>query len=285
MELVTYDVPWKPIVIAPIGDIQWAGRTSDIAWDHLKRHIDAQMERGAWFIGMGDYVDFMSPSNRKRLAQADLYDTSGRVIQDKSLELTMQLYDQLLAPTKGRWLGLLEGHHYSTLESGATTDQKLAELLETKFLGTCAYVRLVFVDGVRHASLLLWTHHGTGGGAKAHAPILKLENLAPYWEADIFLIGHMTKMAVAPIPRVEPSFGPQVSKLRHRHIYLVGTGGWLKGYAEESKVGQIPRGPYVEQRMLNPVVLGAPTIVCQPRWSPREGGGSNRTYIQTTVAV
>ena len=283
MELVTYDVPWKPLVIAPLGDLQWAGRKGEIAWTHLQDHVKRGVDRGAWWIGMGDYIDFMSPSNRVRLAGAGLYDTANRVVADRALELTTELYQTLLKPTTGRWLGLLEGHHYATLESGATTDQKLAELLGARFLGTTAYIRLCFKvpANTGTATLIVWAHHGAGGGGKAHAPVLKLENLTPYWDADVFLIGHMTKVAAAPINRIHPVFHASGNRLRHRPIYLVGTGGWLKGYAEGSRVGQTPRGGYVEQRLLNPVALGAPMLACHPR----KEDGTSASYIKVTVEV
>jgi hypothetical protein len=300
MELVSYDTV-GPVVLAPIGDIQYFGRRSAIAWDHLKRHIDQAMARKAWFIGMGDYIDFLSPSNRKRLAQADLYDNSLDVVDDKARELTFQLYEQLLKPTTGRWLGLLEGHHFAQLQTGQTTDQYLCELLKTRFLGTCAYVRLSMQPSPKatsHSNYLIWAHHGRGGGAKAHAPLMKLENLTPYWEAHLFLIGHMTKVAAAPINRVRPAFGPTHAQLRHERIYLVGTGGWMKGYEEQSKQGLIPRGSYVESGMLAPVALGAPIITVTPmnqavesrgeaRAAHRNPGGGRlrQVTLETTVEV
>ncbi len=268
MELVSYEVPWKPITLAPLGDIQWAGRKAEIAWEPLKRHIDKALARDAWFIGMGDYIDFMSPSNRQRLASANLYDTALNTVDDKALELVHTLYEALLKPTTGRWLGLLEGHHFSQLSTGSTTDQKLCELLKARFLGTAALVEIVFVYSGRptgHArTFVVWAHHGFGGGRSAHAPILKLETLSAYWDADLFLMGHMTKRGYAPINRVRGHFRAKPPRLEHREIHLVGTGGWLKGYAEHRRQGKVPRGNYVEVSGMNPVALGAPLIRIEP---------------------
>ena len=149
MELVTHTFTGKlrdhePIAIAPIGDIQWAGMKGPTAKDHLKRHIDHCMELKALFVGLGDYIDFLSPSNRQRLKSAALYETAEDVIDDKAMELVWELYEKFLKPTKGRWLGMLEGHHFTQLKTGETTDQRLCQLLDAKFLGSSAYIRLQF---------------------------------------------------------------------------------------------------------------------------------------------
>src|SRR5689334_21723076 len=114
MELLTFklDRPisdHRPIFVAPIGDIQWSGERGPTSKDILKRHIDRCLKLDAWYIGLGDYIDFMSPSNRQRFKEAGLYDTAQDVVDDKALELTYELYEKFLRPTKGRWLGMLHG--------------------------------------------------------------------------------------------------------------------------------------------------------------------------------
>lgn len=253
-------------MIAPLGDIQWAGRNGPTAKDLLRRHIDRLVELKAWVIGTGDYIDTFSPSNRQRLRAAALYDTAEDVIDEKGLDLTLELYQEYLKPLKGRVLGLLHGHHYMLLKTGETTDQRLCQLLDTRFLGTAAFLRLQFVLGQRRSNVTVWAHHGCGGGMKAHAPLNKLENIAPYWDADVFLVGHLTKQATAPVNRVSPRWhGHGAPDLVHRKIMLVGCGGFSKGYVVGAKQGRVPMGGYVEQRMLNPAALGAPIIRITPK--------------------
>jgi hypothetical protein len=272
MELITQRVPWKPLVLAPLGDIQWSGDRHEIAWDQLKRHLDEALKQDAWFIGMGDYIDFMSPSNRTRLKGAAFYDRTRQTIEAKARELTQQLYRDVLKPTTGRWLGLLEGHHFTQYESGMTSDMELAELLQTRLLGSQALVELRFVRGTSTKSVQVWAWHGHGGGQTIHAPLLKLAALARDWEdVDVFLVGHMTKIATAPQPRVRANFHARPPRLDHRDMRFVGTGGWLKGLVEHSRDGQIPRGGYVEQKGLNLVTLGAPVIRITPAMRAVDG--------------
>src|SRR4030095_12353890 len=159
MELISFPIPKKTqrLVIAPIGDIQWSGHKGPTAKDSLKRHLDRAMEMQSYFIGMGDYIDFVSPSNRKKLKAAGLYDVAEAVLEEKAMELMTQVYEEFLKPTTGRWLGLVEGHHFYE-GPGWTTDEKLAELLKTTFLGTSAYVNIPTAD------LVLYVHHRGGCG-------------------------------------------------------------------------------------------------------------------------
>lgn len=272
MELLSFNIPRKqadrdPVVIAPLGDIQWAGTRGPTAKDLLRAHIDRCMELGAWFIGLGDYIDFASPSNRARLRSAALYDTAEDVIDDKALDLTLELYHEFLKPTKGRWLGMLHGHHYSLLRTGDTTDMRLCQMLDTQFLGTSAYVRLQFIIGnTTRASVTLWAHHGCGGGQKAGGPLGKIEDMASVFpSADVYIMGHTTKSPVAPIERVMARWkGNGGPALIHKRVYLVNSGGFARGWAHKSKQGNVPMGGYVEQGMMRPATLGAPIVRIVP---------------------
>src|SRR6266446_6926522 len=149
MEFVTLNISRPqadktPTVIMPVGDIQWSGKRGATALDLLHRRLDRGLDLNALFLGMGDYIDFLSPSNRQRLASANLYETAEDIIDEKAMELTQEIYDLALRPTKGRWIGLLAGHHFTQLKAGDTTDQRLCQMLETKFLGDTAFCRLNF---------------------------------------------------------------------------------------------------------------------------------------------
>lgn len=280
MELVSHVIPAKvgeEIKILPVGDIQWSGRDYEVAMKMLKRHIEWGVAQGAYFLGMGDYIDFMSPSNRARFAHAGLYDTALKTVDDKARSLTEDLFLQALKPSKGRWLGLLEGHHYHQYRDGTTTDQELAGMLDAPFLGTCAYVRLMLkMTGSRFGSVVVWCHHGVGGGGTSGAPLNKIENLLKTWEADIYLMGHHHKKVAAPIDRIEPVWRGHRSKpgVVHRTKIIACTGSFLKAYTQEPKgrKGRVEpaesfRGGYVEGKMLNPTALGGVLVKIKPRWA------------------
>lgn len=245
----------------PIGDIQYSGPGGPCDLDKLERHILWGLEHDCYFIGMGDYVDFASPSNRRRLKTAGLYDTSEEAIDRMAGQLATELFT-VLQQTKGRWLGLLEGHHFFEHLDGTTTDTRLAQWLGAPFLGTCAMVRLQFAVGKNRANCTIWAHHGAGGGVSIGAPLLKLERIAASFEADLYLMGHQHKLASAPKDVLYMSNKGQ--QLQHRTKQLVSTGSWLKGYMGGSRAGGRPRGGYVEQALLMPVALGGALVTITP---------------------
>lgn len=244
----------KQIVVAPLGDLQWSGLGGSTAQDALRRHIDRAMALDAWFIGMGDYIDFASPSNRARLANAQLYDTAQEVIEDAASNLVEEVYRRFLEPTTGRWIGLLEGHHFFEF-GGRTSDTLLAEKLETRQLGTSCYVHLEPCD------VTLWAHHGSGGGALPSAPLNKLYHTAAgLVGADVYMMGHTTKASAVRLSRPFPRWDRTPPDLTHRDIYLVNTGGFSRSNVPGSKRGGIPRGDYAEQGMMTPSPLSSPLI-------------------------
>lgn len=260
MRLITHSTVFNasgpPTLIMPIGDIQWSGADGDTTDAMLKRHVEWGVENRAWFLGMGDYLDTWSPSNRDRLLKAGLYDSGRKALDRLNRDLVRELYETILKPSRGRWLGLLEGHHYHDYLDGTTTDHDLAHRLDTPFLGTSALVRLLFRHGAqanKWSPVVIWCHHGAGSSSRAGGPLNKLDQLIVHWDADIYLMGHQTKKVFAPIDRCEASWGRGANRntLIHRTKIIACTGGFFKGYKE----GCV-RGNYVERAMMPPVALG-----------------------------
>ena len=157
------------------------------------------------------------------------------------------------------------GHHYHVLKHGDTTDMRLAQLLDARFVGTSAFIRIQFEVGTQRSSVVVFCHHGVGSGQKSFSPLNKLENIAPFFDADIYLMGHQSKMATSPINRVIPRFhGKGAPDLVHKKIVLVGTGGFSKAYVLGATQGQVPKGGYAEEKLLSPAVIGAPLIYIRP---------------------
>ena len=286
MQMETLYLKWKPAHILFLGDIQWAGlKHRSTALEALKDSIAAHLEwerRGerALFLGMGDYTDFMSPSNRARFAGANLYDNATDIVDAKAQELVDEIYDVALKPTRGKWLGLIEGHHMMTLKNGETTDMYLAERLKARFLGTSALTRLVFQNvGGQRIPATIWMHHGTGSGQTGYYPLARLEKEAADWEGvDVFAMGHTTKMCSEFTQKMIPRW--KSGDLSHRKIILVGTGGYTKKYVFGALQGRVPRGGYAEQRMLRASIIGSPTLHIRPA---RRGPNGNNTGLEISA--
>ncbi len=274
----TFD--FKTLNIMPLGDIQAGPEESDL--DLLRKNVKRGLEADAYFIGMGDYLDVASPSNRKIIAGSGLYDSVTKMMDDRMREEEEMLL-RILEPTKGRWLGMLTGHHWWLYQDGTTSDTNLCRALETTHLGTCAMMRLKFRDANGHAmDCVIWAHHGVGAGASATAPITKLEKVMNWAEADIYLMGHQHKRVGASQPRFYISEG-KTPVLIAREKKLIGTGSYLKGYMQGSKKGGIAAGGYVEEAMMTPVALGSPLISITPQRLVR--GDVEITDLEITVTT
>ena len=275
IELIQHTIhvhPEQEVYIAPLGDIQYTGRAEDISGGSLKAHLEYCQAREAYYVGTGDYVDMMSPSNRNRLRSADLYDNTQRTIEDTADALSSSLFNDFLAGTQGRWLGLVHGHHWADCGNGQTTDERLAVLLGAPYLGTCAGITLRFHGpGAESGALKLLVHHGTGGGQGAGSHLNKMEKfIAAFPGVDVFFMGHTTKLAVAPLVGVDWNHCRGEAQMTHRTRYLVNAGGWSKAYVSGSRREGRPAGDYAEAAMMAPAALGGSLLKIIPRWFHRK---------------
>ena len=268
MELLRVSTKSHKVLVAPISDLQWSGAQGPTAVTIAQRHIARVLgyEKEGWtvrFVGLGDYIDFLSPSNRQRLASAALYDSADQVIDEKAHQLVEEVFNTILKPTRGKWLGILEGHHFYEAQ-GSTSDMWLAEILECSFLGTETYIRL------EPSGIVLWAHHGVGGGQLPSAPINKLYHVAHgLVGADVYMMGHTTKMGVVRLSRPTPDWNRTKPDLTHSDIYLVSVGGFSKSTIVGHKQGRIVRGDYAEQKMLTPSPLAAPLVWVDGKGTPK----------------
>ena len=257
---ITYKImPNETVTLMPIGDAQVGVEAADLK--RLKAHMEWGFHtKHAMFLGMGDYVDMASPSNRRTLKAAGLYDTVTDALQAKAEE-DIKTFLSMTGYTKGAWLGLLQGHHYMDMANGSTSDIQIAEALRAPFLGDAAIVRIIFdkhldVDGLP-VKADIWCHHGRGGGVGAAAPISLLEKTARGFNADIYLMGHQHKKVATPIDEL---FYSRNGRMLHRTKLLACTGSFLKGYLDNSMSEGRAGGTYVEKGMMTPVSLGGIVI-------------------------
>lgn len=287
-------LPFRETVIIPLADIQLQQRREAVDIKRLKETVQWGVDHDAWWIGVGDYIDMESPSNRKLLRGTGFYDSVLDALDAKAEELQEELQD-ILKPTRKHWLGILDGHHYHEYQDGGTSDTRLAQYLDAPFLGTCAAVKVVFelpagVGGSRthhvNPSFNIWAHHGRGGGKLSSAPINSLEHIVKGFDSDVYLIAHTHRAGAVRMARIYPQFGPKKGYLEHKDLFLAACGSFLKGYAEGHQRGGRAAGMYPEAAMMNPLSLGVVKIWARPRWEIRPGGTtSGSPVIDLSVEV
>lgn len=228
----------KPILFIPFGDVH---RDSDMHahshWQEFLRYAKhAALKRNAVFLGMGDYGDGVSTSERIVLNNAGLHDTTRTTIKDHYKGVTRTLINEL-SFMRGRCIGMIGGNHYYDFGDGTTTDHALAAALNTKFLGVCAFIRLSLeFKGLRRrmVAMDIFAHHGKGGGGLPGSTFNTLEKMTTTAVADLYLMGHDHKKGCIPsTPRLELVTGGRGQlKVRERTPWLGRTGSFLKAYED-----------------------------------------------------
>ena len=286
--LTNKPLPWKEVLIIPIGDIQLQQQRDVVDLERLKEVIAYGVKNDAWYIGMGDFIDMESPSNRKKLRESGFYDSVVDAIDAKAEELEEEL-QKILKPTVGRFLGLLEGHHFHIHQDGTTTDQRMASFLKAPFLGTCAYINLTFKPNNKsHArpKVLIWAHHGRSGGKLLSSPLNQLEHVVRGFDADIYLLGHHHKAVAGKLARMYAQFNTTVGYLKNKEMIIACTGSFLKGFVEGVKRDGRPGGLYPEAAMMNPLALGVVKLRIRPTYKKllgQERGGVSTIEMNVEI--
>jgi hypothetical protein len=252
--------PSQQILIMPVGDVHaysqhWPEKRFQ---DHIKWGVD----KGAYFLGMGEYLDFTSASQRAILS--GLRGSQKSMIDDMVKKQVEKLF-KLIEFSKDRWLGLLEGDHYHQYESGITVDQHLCQLLNCPFLGTSTLMNIRLALPKRRGTnveITIFAHHGAGGGRKQGSHLHRIEDLITMVEADIYLMGHSHSKANAPLDRL---YRTRDGYLYHKTKLIARTGGFLRGYSgiapqDLKSAAAVSRGSYVEEAAYAPSALGGMVI-------------------------
>jgi predicted phosphodiesterase len=218
----------QPFRIIPFGDIH---RDSDMFADtHWKEFLDyAKKQKNALFIGMGDYTDGISTSERIVINQ--IHDTTKNTLKDVYKGVTRTLVNEL-GWMRGRVIGMLGGNHFYDF-GDQTTDHLLAAALGSKYLGVCGFIRLsIGLKGTgKRVALDIFAHHGKGGGGSPGGQFNTIEKMAGTADADIYLMGHTHGKGCLPSsPRIKLVSTKNGVEVRERTPWLGRTGSYLKAY-------------------------------------------------------
>ncbi len=254
MEVIKLEVDAPEVHIVPIGDAQYGVPAFD---QGALEEFLAGRPAGSLLLGMGDYVDGVSPSNRRKLramrASGELYDVVWSMLDDKAEE-HMRGFLELVKHTRGKWMGMLEGHHYwvfgkgatGDIEPGETTDEWLSRRLATQFLGHSVIIEVTYGDGITRRIRAI---HGETSASTEAGAINAMKKEA-WTGADVVFMGHThRKLAVPTTPTVGSIDPESEAGWRQRDQWLINTGSFLRGYLRGHET-------YVERKNLPPTHLG-----------------------------
>lgn len=214
-------------------------------WQEFLRY--GRTLKNAWFIGMGDYLDSTSTSERECLGNSHYHETMKHDLAQIAVA-KVALMAKELDFMRGRLIGLLNGNHYFQFESGINSDQKLCEKLGCKYLGVSSFIRLTFAHCGLEQTFDLWLHHGAGGARLPGGSINRVDQMREAAEADVYAMGHDHKRSVTPAnPKLHLVCHRATSTLtlREKQQWLLRTGSFLKAYedGEVSYNADAARGP------------------------------------------
>lgn len=203
--------------------------------------------KNAYFLGMGDYIDSASTSERECLGRAALHDSTKNDLAGLA-RAKVSLLEKELSFMKGRLIGLVNGNHYFPFEDGTNTDNKLCDRLGCKYLGVSSFIRVTFEYGSgQRIPFDIWVHHGAGGARLPGGSINRVDQMREVAEADLYCMGHDHGKAIVPAkPRFLLRHDAKMGlKLKARQAWLARTGSFLHAYedGEASYNVDAARGP------------------------------------------
>ena len=245
----------------PIGDIHLGSANCDKT--ALFKVVDTiRQDPNARWIGMGDYVEWITPKDKRWHAggvdeaivnMANL-DRIGDVYVEKAATILRPIMDKCWGMGKGNHEGTFEREHHTNLtqrilqECGASGDL---------YTGWAAITQVCFEDGSHHRSSIRVFHsHGWQAGRLSGAKVNQLDHLMGWIDGcRVYLQGHSHDCVVKKKTKLDTN--PSFSKLTAYDSYGAHTGSYLRTYQQGATA-------YGEEHGYPPVPIGPPTFLLTP---------------------
>ena len=222
------------------------------------------------FIGMGDFIEWFSDSERRGVESINLHQSSKKTMDDFAKDMCDQFYKQI-SFMKGKCIGMLEGNHFYQFQNGMTSTQYLCQKLECPYLSATAFVRISFKDKWNKTACVdVFAHHGKGASRLVGGSLNTVQQMAECAIADIYLMGHDHKKSIGMSSKLTLTDGRTGLNVKEKKMLYARTGSFLKGY-EEGKES------YVAKALLNPTDLGSIKIELTPKRKITYSSGKRAT--------
>jgi hypothetical protein len=263
----TFHIPFKngdKFKVLPLSDIHYDGRGKNSLCDSdkLKRDLAERVDDKTIILSIGDNFGGIIPSDVKRYRKT--HDAAeGEDILDESINGLAEI----LMPYREQIYGLGDGNHEQSILAHCGTDmtRRLIAILnhgrknpvEIQHLGYSWLLRFAFRrKGGGGRSVIIRGHHGWGGGSRTQgADVTKFSHDAQYWNANLFLYGHVHKMKINDIEEGS-MVGERGWKTTRKRMCICGT--YQKTYSDSRSA------TYAEMKGYPPTTLRHPIIYLMP---------------------
>jgi len=224
------------VYIEPFGDVHHDNKSCcKETWGEFLEDAYNRMGPTTLFLGMGDYIDMASSSERKGLAAAGLHDTTMDNL-DIIANQNINAFIEDISFMQGKLLGFIQGNHDWVFEGGPyeadkTGSQVMAEDLGTEWLGVSSRitVNVKLRSGKLVDKIKIYANHGKGGGGSTvGAPFNTVQKMSmTFGDGELFLMGHDHSLGGLPSTVLSSRGDDDVGALR---CYYGRTGSFLRAY-------------------------------------------------------
>lgn len=255
-KFITYRQADGEYLLYPLGDIH-LGTKHCTESDAQKIITEIKDNPQAFWIGMGDYGEFITP-NDKRWDSKSIADwLVGE--EDNIAEAQTDRIEKLLTPIADKCIGLIEGNHEEDIRRYLHVDvhKNLCKRLDLTNLYHSTWVRLRFErenSSERHMFKCVFTH-GSGWAITPGAKMNRLQRFMNAFDARIYGHGHMHDIITHTVPYLDLS---DTNIIHQKERVGAVTGCWFRTYSQGVAAS------YGERKNYPPTSLGCPRFVILP---------------------
>jgi hypothetical protein len=257
----------------PFGDVHYDSPSFNRrVWDNSVACWKEKLKTcRCYFLGVGDYLDGFSTSERVIMGDRKIHDSTRSNIQD-GRALMVKKFSEEISFMRGNLIGLMNGNHYAEFQDGTNSDQRLCSEMGCKYLGVQTFVRLAFQrnKSTGNFSLDIFAHHGKGCARLTGSSFNTVEQMAEYASADIYIMGDSHNRGILPGKPLLELSGCASLVMNIRPRWLVRSGGYL-GTHEPGTVS------YIHDTCGAPRSMGH--VELELKLTRDCSGGDDRTYV------
>lgn len=245
------------ITLNPFGDVHRDSTSCDVdRWKWWLTRMKKQHTKDTYYLGMGDYHDFASDSEKLILKNPKLHDDT-KFQFDDVCERKNRLFAREIAFMMPNIIGFIDGNHNWVFANNKTSNEDLSERLQTENLGWLSFITIKIKvkypsENKTMALIHIVACHGKAGG-KTHGITINqvgdLKNIFP--SADIYIMGHDHQRGAWPVSVLLPYIDNKGQTfLKQKRQFLARSGSFKKGYNDN-------KPSYEVKSLYKPSDLGA----------------------------
>lgn len=269
------------IELFPFGDVHHDTKGCD--HERFKAYIDKSKkydQKKCLYLTMGDLLDFASSSEKKKLWQNGLHETTIDRF-DRMAKQDIKSFCKIVEHIKGRTIGVIGGNHSWKFADGKYSDEVIAEELKSTYLGWLSYIRVhvTMTNSTARSSFDIVACHGKAGGKLIGTSINQVDDLRKIFpEADLFIMGHDHKLSSTPAVSLYAytDHANRKTVIKQREQRLLRSGSFKKTYTPNEESYEI-------NRLYQPSILGGLHLTIKFIRSKKNGNDTIIKSIESHV--